>query len=109
MSTTQYALIASVRPMPNSTRGVSWHYALVSDILVSCPNTLIQRVQLKGDNNATVDHAHALTDISGKTCHVVLNTLHHAWELPTEAVRALHLRVEPKVGAASIFNQYMPS
>ena len=64
---------------------------------------------MKGDNNATVDHAHALTDISGKTCHVVLNTLHHAWELPTEAVQALHLRGGPKVGAASIFNEYMPS
>ena len=85
------------------------HYALVSDILATCPNTLVHRVHLKGDNNATVDHAHALTDISGKTCHVVLDTLHHAWELPTDAVEALHLRGGPKVGAASIFNQYMPS
>ena len=66
-------------------------------------------MHLKGDNNASVDHAHALTDISGKICHVVLNTLHHAWEMPTEAVEALHLRGGPKVGAASIFNQYMPS
>ena len=85
------------------------HFGLVSDILATCPNTLIHRVHLKGDNNATVDHAHALTHISGKTCHVVLNTLHHAWELPTEAVQASHLRGGPKVGAASIFNQYMPS
>jgi hypothetical protein len=85
------------------------HFALVGDILATCPNTLIHRVHLKGDNNATVDHAHALTDVSSKTCHVVLNTLHHAWELPTGAVHALHLRGGPKVGAASIFNQYMPS
>jgi len=85
------------------------HFGLVSDILATCPNTLIHRVHLKGDNNATVDHAHALTDISGTTCHVVLNTLHHAWELPTEAVQAVHLRGGPKVGAASIFNEYMPS
>ena len=85
------------------------HFALVGDILAACPNTLIHRVHLKGDNNATVDHAHALTDISGKTCHVVLNTLHHAWELPTETVHAVHLRGGPKVGAASIFNEYMPS
>ena len=66
-------------------------------------------MHLKGDNNATVDHAHALTDISGKTCHIVLNTLHHTWELPTEAIQAVHLRGGPKVGAASIFNEYMPS
>ena len=66
-------------------------------------------MHLKGDNNATADHAHALTDISGKICHVVLNTLHHAWELPDAAVQALHLRGGPKVGAASIFNQYMSS
>ena len=85
------------------------HFALVSDMLACCPNTLIHRVHLKGDNNATVDHAHALTDISGKTCHVVLDTLHHAWELPTEAIQALHLRGGPKVGSASIFNEYMPS
>ena len=43
------------------------------------------------------------------SCHMVLNTLHHAWELPTEAVQAVHLRGGPKVGAASIFNEYMPS
>ena len=85
------------------------HFALVSDILAASPNTLIHRVYLKGDNNATVDNAHALTDITGKTCHVVLNTLHHVWELPTEAVQAVHLRGGPKVGAASIFNEYMPS
>lgn len=66
-------------------------------------------MHLKGDNNATVDHAHALTNINRKTCHVVLNTLHHTWELPTDAVQALHLRVGPKVGAASIFNEYLPS
>ena len=85
------------------------HFAMVSDILATSTNTLIHRVHLKGDNNATVDHAHALTDISGKTCHVVLNTLHHAWELPTKAVQAVHLRGGPKVGTTSIFNQYMPS
>ena len=85
------------------------HFAMINVILERCSNTLIHRVHLKGDNNATVDHAHALTDISEKTCHVVLNTLHHAWELPKETVQALHFRGGPKVGAASIFNQYMRS
>ena len=32
-----------------------------------------------------------------------------AWELPIEAVQAVHLRDGPRVGAANIFNQYMPS
>ena len=41
------------------------HFALLSDILERCPNTLIHIVHLKGDNNATVDHAHALTGGAG--------------------------------------------
>ena len=32
------------------------HFALVSDMLACCPNTLIHRVHLKGDNNARVVH-----------------------------------------------------
>ena len=100
---------ANVKQHQRSQLAYPEHFELVSDILATCPNTLIHRVHLKGDNNATVDHAHALTDISGKTYHVVLNTLHHASELPTEAVQAVHLRGGPKVGAASILNEYMPS
>jgi len=85
------------------------HFALVEPILESTPDTLIYRVHLKGDNNATVDHAHVLIDIGAKTCHVVLNTLHHAWVLPPRVLEALHLREGPRTGTASVFNEYMAS
>jgi hypothetical protein len=85
------------------------HFAIVEHRLEASPNTLIHRVHLKGDNNTTADHAHVLTDISNNACHVILGTLHHEWELPKEVTRALHLRVGPRRGAASIFNEYMPS
>ncbi len=112
ISTTQYGhrfREAYAKQRQRSHLAYPEHFAMINVILERCPNTLIHRVHLKRDNNATVDHAHALTDISEKTCHVVLNTLHHAWELPKETVQALHFRGGPKVGAASIFNQYMPS
>ena len=85
------------------------HFALVKTMLESTPDTLINRVHLKGDNNATVDHAHVLIDIGAKTCHVVLNTLHHEWVLPPRVLEALHLREGPRTGTASIFNEYMAS
>jgi hypothetical protein len=66
-------------------------------------------VHLKGDINATTDHVHLLTDISNNTCHVILGTLHHEWELPKDVTRALHLQGGPMRGAESIFNEYMPS
>ena len=85
------------------------HFAIVDQMLDASPNTLIHRVHLKGDNNATADHIHVLTDISKNTCHIILGTLHHRWELPQGVTRALHLRGGPKTGAASIFNEYMAS
>ena len=85
------------------------HFAIVDQLLNVSPNTLIHRVHLKGDNNATADHVHVLTDISKNTCHIIFDELHHRWELPQDVTRALHLRGGPKTGTASIFNEYMPS
>jgi hypothetical protein len=85
------------------------HFAIVDQLLNASLNTLIHRVHLKGDNNATADHVHVLTDISKNICHIIFDCIHHRWELPKDVTRALHLRGGPKTGAASIFNEYMPS
>jgi hypothetical protein len=85
------------------------HFAIVDQLLNASLNTLIHRVHLKGDNNATADHVHVLTDISKNICHIIFDCIHHRWELPKDVIRALHLRGGPKTGTASIFNEYMPS
>ena len=92
-----------------SSQGFPKHFALVDRIFETSPNTLIHRIHLKADNNATADRAHVLTDISNDRCHVILNTLCHHWDLPKNVVQTLHLRGGPKRGTASIFNEYMPS
>ena len=85
------------------------HFALVDDLLLRCPHSLIHRLHLKGDNNATADNAHVITDTDDKTCHVVLNTVHHQWALPAAVVNEMLSRSGPKRGAASCFNEYVPS
>ena len=39
------------------------YFAVVDQMLNASPNILIHRVHRKGDNNATADHVHVLTDI----------------------------------------------
>ena len=74
------------------------HFALVDDLLLRCPHSLIHRLHLKGDNNATADNAHVITDTDDKTCHVVLNTVHHQWALPAAVVHEMLSRSGPKRG-----------
>jgi hypothetical protein len=100
---------AYAKQRQRSSQGIPKHFALVDRIFENSPNTLIHRIHLKADNNATADHAHVLTDISNDRCHVILNTLCHHWDLPKNVVQTLHLRGGPKRGTASIFNEYMPS
>lgn len=85
------------------------HFACVDAILDGSPATLIHRVHLKADNNATADNAHIITDTDQGLCHVVLGSLHHQWELPTAVIQALQSRSGPRRGSPSCFNEYMPS
>jgi len=63
-----------------SHQNMAEHFEIVADVLAASPHSLVHRVHLKGDNNATADNAHIVTD--------------------TDASRK---------GAASCFNEYMPS
>lgn len=85
------------------------HFDLVETVLVSCPHSLIHRLHMKADNNATADNAHIITDIEADTCHILLGTLHHRWELPLPVVQHLMSASGPRRGAAACFNEYMPS
>jgi hypothetical protein len=51
------------------------HFNLVETLLVNCPHSLIHRLHMKADNNATADNAHVITDIEADTCHVLLGVL----------------------------------
>ena len=85
------------------------HFNLVEPFLVNCPHSLIHRLHMRADNNATADNAHVITDIEADTCHVLLGTLHHRWVLPPPVVQHLMSASGPRRGTAACFNEYMPS
>ena len=85
------------------------HYQLIEELLAEHPNSLIYRVHLKGDINATADNAHVLVPTDKGLLHLVLDTLTHQWQLPTQVINALLTATDPKKGRSAIFNEYMAS
>ena len=91
-----------------SFEGLPQHFAMV-DALAEPIWCFIHRVHLKGDNNATADNAHIVTDTDSQTAHVLLGELHHQWVLPEQVIRALMVADGPRRKAPSCFNEYMAS
>jgi len=85
------------------------HYQLIEELLAEHPNSLIYRVHLKGDINATADNAHVLVLTEKKHLYVLFDTLTHQWQLPTQVINALLTASGPKKGRSAIFNEYMAS
>ena len=53
------------------------HYRLVEELMTEHPTSLIYRVHLMGDSNATADHADVLALVESKLLSAVLGELHH--------------------------------
>ena len=85
------------------------HYQLMEELLAEHPNSLIYRVHLKGDINATADNAQVLVPTDKGLLHLVLGSLTHQWHLPTQVINALLIASGPKKGRSAIFNEYMAS
>jgi hypothetical protein len=85
------------------------HYQLIEELLAEHPNSLIYRVHLKGDINATTDNAHVLVTTNKELLLLVLDKLTHQWQLPTQVINALITASGPKKGRSAIFNEYMAS
>jgi len=85
------------------------HYQLIEELLAEHPNSLIYRMHLKGDINATADNAHVLVPTDKGLLHLVLGSLTHQWHLPTQVINALLTATGPKKGRSAIFNEYMAS
>ena len=85
------------------------HYQLIEELLAEHPNSLIYRVHLKGDINATADNAHVFVLTDKGLLHLVLGKLTHQWHLPTQVINALLIASGPKKGRSAIFNAYMAS
>jgi len=85
------------------------HYQLVEELLAEHPNSLIYRVHLKGDINATTDNAHVLVPTDKGLLNLVLGSLTHQWQLPAKVINALLTASGPKKGRSAIFNEYMAS
>ena len=85
------------------------HYQLIEELLAEHPNSLIYRMHLKGDINATADNAQVLVPTDKGLLHLVLGSLTHQWHLPTQVINALLIASGPKKGRSAIFNEYMAS
>lgn len=91
-----------------SAEAIPQHFVLVDAL--SEPNwCLIHRMHLKGDNNATADNAHIVTDTDTHIAHVIMGDVHHQWTLPEAVIKKLMSAEGPRKGASSCFNEYMPS
>ena len=97
------------RQRRRSAEALPNHFGLVDTLRTDRVWGAILRVHLKGDNNKTADNAHVLLSWSKNVCLVVLEQMVHAWELPSEAMISLCDGQGSRQGAASIFNEYMPS
>jgi len=85
------------------------HYRLIVQLLAEHPESLVYRVHVKGDSNATADNAHVIVLVEKRRLHVLLGTLHHRWELPVPVLDALLTARGPKRGSSAIFNEYVAS
>jgi hypothetical protein len=97
------------RQAKRSGAALPQHFALIDQLLATCRYNLIFRLHLKADNNSTADNAHVIVDTNAGLCHVILDQMHHQWELPNGVIQRLLSRTGPRNGAASCFNEYMPS
>ena len=84
---------AYARQSQRSLQVMPEHFACVGAILDGSPYSLIHRIHLKADNNATADNAHIVTDTEQEICHVILGSLHHQWGLPARAFQSNSLRL----------------
>ena len=100
---------AYLRQRKRSVEHVPHHIDLVDTLRTERSTRAILSIHLKGDNNKTADNAHVLLSYSTNECIVVMNTLVHSWELPSEVLQAFFERSGPRQGASSVFNECMPS
>ena len=78
-------------------------------LLKEHPSSLIYRVHLKGDINANADNAHVLVPTDKGLLHLMLGSLTHQWQLPTQVINALVTASGSKKGRSAIFNEDMAS
>ena len=97
------------RQYDRSASSMPEHYRLIEQLLAEHPESLVYRVHRKGDGNATADNAHVIVLMEKRRLHVLLDTLHHRWELPVQVLKALLSARGPKRGSPAIFNEYMAS
>ena len=76
------------------------HYQLIEELLAEHPNSLIYRMHLKGDINATADNAHVLVPTDKGLLHLVLDTLTHQWHLPTTLTSKAAYSTPPASGSS---------
>lgn len=85
------------------------HFDRVDALLAAHRRAVVFRVHAKGDNNATADNAHLIATQDALSLWWVFGSVVHEWEVPFLVLGGLLSGRGPKIGAASIFNEYSPS
>ena len=100
---------AYLRQRHRAAKAVPDHFARVDGLLEELEAAKVFRVHLQGDNNKTADNAHILASRSVSSIWVVFEGVVHEWQVPSAILRALLAGTGPRVGQASLFNEYLPS
>ena len=99
---------AFARQKARSGACLNEHFKRVEELLDPTGKGHVFRVHEKGNNNATADNAHVVASKNSLSLWLVLDTIVHEWRIPVQVLGALISGTGPKVGAPSIFNEYMP-
>ena len=100
---------AYLRQRHRAAKAVPDHFARVDRLLEELEAAKVFRVHLQGDNNKTADNAHILASRFVSSIWVVFEGVVHEWQVPSAILRALLAGTGPRVGQASLFNEYLPS
>jgi hypothetical protein len=100
---------AYLRQRHRAAKAVPDHFARVDGLLEELEAAKVFRVHLQGDNNKTADNAHILASRSVSSIWVVFEGVVHEWQVPSAILHALLAGTGPRVGQASLFNEYLPS
>ena len=85
------------------------HFTQVDALLADLERAYVYRLHLQGNNNATADNAHLVASQYTTSVWLIMGAVVHEWDLPGPAAGCLISGSGPRVGSASLFNEFVPA
>lgn len=85
------------------------HFTQVDALLADLERAYVYRLHLQGNNNATADNAHLVASQYTTSVWLIMGAVVHEWDLPGPAAACLISGSGPRVGSASLFNEFVPA